>query len=252
MLTRSLAEKGLISIHPRARDRQTDITVRQGVVHALVHIDLQGVESHILRVSLQRGAELTLLVLSGHGKQHVIEQACTVAADAHLVWWNVTREDVQQSLNVRTSGAKAHVDVRWIARARKQERQELSVAVTHAACGGSGDVQVRCLSEDHGSIAVRGNIIIGKKAQGTEAFLDLQSIILDPKAQSKAIPAITVETNDVKAGHSATVSRIHPEDLFYLESRGLAPKEARKLFIDGFMNGLLSEMTDPRLRKYLR
>jgi len=234
VLTRASSAKKPVAIRPRGRERTTSIVAKSGT-HAAVCIDLRGMESHALHVVLQQGAELSLFTLSGGKKQSAITQTCMVAAGARLLWWNITRENVRQSLDIQTSGAKADADVRWIAHARQRERQELGVEVKHLARNGSGDVQVRCLSEDQGSILVRGSVVIGKKAKGTEAFMDLRSLILDPKAQSKAIPAITVETNDVKAGHSATVSRIHPEDLFYLESRGLSPKQARKLFVEGFL-----------------
>ena len=223
-----------MAIRPRKTDTRTDI-VAEPDARADVVLDLAGLEAHALHVVLKKGAELSLTVFSGGRKQGSIEQTCTVAAGARLMWRNRTEQNVRQSLHIQTDGAQAHADVRWIAHARQRERQELGVEVKHLARNGSGDVQVRCLSEDQGSILVRGSVVIGKKAKGTEAFMDLRSLILDPKAQSKAIPAITVETNDVKAGHSATVSRIHPEDLFYLESRGLSPKQARKLFVEGFL-----------------
>ena len=43
----------------------------------------------------------------------------------------------------------------------------------------------------------------------------------------------------MKATHSATVARIDDEKLFYLESRGIAKKEAEKMVVKGFLESVV-------------
>jgi len=50
-----------------------------------------------------------------------------------------------------------------------------------------------------------------------------------------AEPELEIRNNEVKASHAASVGRIDEEQLYYLCSRGMERKEARRLIIDGFL-----------------
>jgi Fe-S cluster assembly scaffold protein SufB len=106
--------------------------------------------------------------------------------------------------------------------------------------------------EDQASVVSRGVIEIASKGRGTETFLSDHVLLLDPKAQARAVPKLKIETNDVKASHSASVSRIHPEDLFYMMSRGISKEEAREMYVEGFLAELLEGISGSGLRGRLR
>jgi len=56
-------------------------------------------------------------------------------------------------------------------------------------------------------------------------------------------PQLEIENNDVRCTHGATVGKISDEHLFYLESRGIPPEEARRLIVFGFFNQVLDQVT---------
>ena len=52
-------------------------------------------------------------------------------------------------------------------------------------------------------------------------------------------PNLFIDENDVIANHSAHIGKCNEEEMFYLMSRGIEPKEAENLIIRGFLlNGL--------------
>jgi Fe-S cluster assembly protein SufD len=53
----------------------------------------------------------------------------------------------------------------------------------------------------------------------------------------------------VKASHSATVTRVTPEDLFYLKSRGLPDRLARRMFVEGFLSDLSERVVNLAVRE---
>jgi len=110
---------------------------------------------------------------------------------------------------------------------------------------------MRGVAEEKATITCNGSVEIGPKASGTQAHLTEKILILDPTARADAIPSLDVGTHDVQASHSAAISRIHPEDLFYFASRGIMAKKARKLFIDGFLGDLLGNIHNASLRTHL-
>jgi Fe-S cluster assembly protein SufD len=48
----------------------------------------------------------------------------------------------------------------------------------------------------------------------------------------------------VKCAHGATVGELDPVQLFYAQSRGLPPAEARALLLEGFVMGLWDSAKD--------
>lgn len=56
---------------------------------------------------------------------------------------------------------------------------------------------------------------------------------------SKILPNLLVDNYDVSASHSAYISDFDKDSIFYLESRGIEIKEARKLLLEGFLIGNL-------------
>lgn len=88
-----------------------------------------------------------------------------------------------------------------------------------------------------------GNIHIEQTAKGASARLNEHTLLLSNKAKINAIPGLKIDTNDVLATHSAGVTRIDDEQLFYAESRGIEEKEATKLIAEGFLSGIYQGMT---------
>ncbi len=94
----------------------------------------------------------------------------------------------------------------------------------------------------------KGNIMIAKEAQLTDSYLAHNTLLLSPQARARTIPALEIEADDVKAGHAATIGKVDDELMFYLTSRGISPKEAEEMLIQGFFADYLRMIPDEKLR----
>ena len=92
-------------------------------------------------------------------------------------------------------------------------------------------------------------IEITEKGRGTNTYLTEDVLMLDSTAHVDAVPALEIRTNDVKASHSATVSRVTAENLFYLQSRGIPETKARQMFVEGFLGALTERIADSGIRE---
>ena len=79
-----------------------------------------------------------------------------------------------------------------------------------------------------------GKILVQKLAQGTQAYQLCNHLILDEHALANVKPNLEIFADDVKASHGATISQIKEHELFYLLTRGIDPKLAKNLLIEGF------------------
>ena len=132
-------------------------------------------------------------------------------------------------------GAAARSDVVCVFAARNKDCQELSITNNFEATDGQGEVLMKGIAEESAHVSCRGMIAIGPHAHGTNTYLTQDVLMLDTTAKIDAVPGLEIKTNDVKASHSATVSRVSPEDLFYFASRGIGKQEARAMYIEGFL-----------------
>ena len=87
-----------------------------------------------------------------------------------------------------------------------------------------------------------GMIKIMPSGQKANALLVAHSLLLSEDASANNIPNLEIEADDVKATHSATVTNIDEEQLFYLRSRGLSSEESRHAIIKGFLEGVLFKL----------
>lgn len=111
---------------------------------------------------------------------------------------------------------------------------------------------VRAAMFDDSLVDYKGNIIIEKEAQLTDTYLAHHTLLLSDRARARTIPALEIEADDVKAGHAATIGKVDEELMFYLQSRGIATKEAEQMLISGFFEDQLKLVHDEKIQLSLR
>ncbi|OGJ54694.1 hypothetical protein A3D11_00200 [Candidatus Peribacteria bacterium RIFCSPHIGHO2_02_FULL_49_16] len=182
-----------------------------------------------------------------------IMQYARIEEYAKLQWINVTfGGEVEQMLHCECVGIHAQSDVRWIFAACDAEKQALSVKNTFSNAEGRGNILMKGIAEDTAHIHCRGFIDIGFNARGTDAYLTQNVLMLDSTAKIDAVPGLEIKTNDVKASHSATVSRMNPEDLFYFSSRGIEKGAARAMVTEGFLRSAWESLKHAQVRDHLQ
>ncbi len=94
-------------------------------------------------------------------------------------------------------------------------------------------------------------IDIEESLKNCSAFLDLKSFLLHKKAKAVMIPSLNIKTNQVKAGHSASISFLDDESIFYLQSRGLSKQKSQEMFLKGMVDSVLQDLKNNELRNFL-
>ncbi|HLD63506.1 MAG TPA: SufD family Fe-S cluster assembly protein [Candidatus Peribacteraceae bacterium] len=222
---------------------------------AAVQIKLQKNVSYCaLEVFLEPRASLSCLLLQAEAGTdvHIIQRA-RLADGARLHWQNATfgGGNVSQDLQTELTGANAESTVDWAFYARGNDKYDLRVRNIYAGRDGGGEITMKGVAQDKAHVRCDGMIEIGTKGTGTDAYLTEDVLMLDPTAKIDAIPGLEIKTNDVKASHSATVSRVTPEDLFYFAARGIPRAEARRMYVLGFLASLFYDNAAESLQKIL-
>ncbi|MBL0210452.1 MAG: Fe-S cluster assembly protein SufD [Holophagaceae bacterium] len=110
----------------------------------------------------------------------------------------------------------------------------------------------KAIVDDEARAVFNGRIFVRKGAQGTDARQQSRNLLLSEKARVDTKPQLEIDTDDVKCAHGAAIGQLDPEELFYLQSRGLNDQAARNLLTYGFAADLLAHIPVTSLRRQLR
>ena len=122
------------------------------------------------------------------------------------------------------------------------ERYSITSNITNLGKNSKGKVVSKGVYRDGSKGLFKGMATIGKDAKNSISYLAGHSILLGKNSSSDAIPGLKIDTNDVKATHSASIAQIDEAQLFYLMSRGLSLDDANKLVVEGFLSPVLSQI----------
>lgn len=252
----SLASRGTkhgVQIVVRGADTQITVPAGFAAPAPIVLSKFTDHTTHNIIVTAGAGASVTIVTtVPANMKQVTIVQRGTVEKNASVHWFNMTMgQETEQSLVSQISGANARSTIDWIFLASGDNQQKINARNVFTEENGGGEITIKGVAEEKAHVACSGMIEIGPKGRGTQTYLTENVLMLDPTARVDAIPGLEIKTNDVKASHSATVSRVTPEDLFYFASRGIAEGDARKMFIEGFLFDLVERIVDSDERDHM-
>jgi Fe-S cluster assembly protein SufD len=96
-----------------------------------------------------------------------------------------------------------------------------------------------------------GKIFVREGAQKTDAMQTNKNLLLSNKARVDTKPQLEIYADDVKCAHGAAVGQIEPEELFYLETRGIGPELGRSLLTYGFAAEVIAKIKLESIRTEL-
>ena len=121
----------------------------------------------------------------------------------------------------------------------------------HQAPNTKSDLLYKNALLDTAKTIFSGLIVVDPDAQKTDAYQSNRNLMLSDQAEANSLPGLEIQANDVRCTHGATSSRIEPEQLFYLESRGIPPVVASELLVFGFFEEVLNRLESESLHAVL-
>ena len=140
------------------------------------------------------------------------------------------------------TGRRARSSFTGITFAGAGQNLDTGTKVVMAAPDTRATVETKGISKGGGIQTFRSSIVVTPAAEGAQATVSCQSLMLDDESRSDTIPAMDVRAKNVDIGHEATIGRIGDDKVFYLMSRGISEEEARAMIVNGFANPVAKEL----------
>ena len=163
-----------------------------------------------LSLDLAKGATAAVHVLNAGGEYGRIELEVTLHEGADFILGGAQLGTASQTLEIVTT-------------------------VTHAEPNATSRQLVRSVLGQQATGTYLGKVAVSRGAIGTDAEQSVRAMLLDRSATANAKPELEIFADDVKCAHGCAVGELDKNGLFYLQSRGLTPPQAKRLMLQAFI-----------------
>ncbi|WP_410617024.1 Fe-S cluster assembly protein SufD [Amycolatopsis sp. lyj-109] len=203
------------------------------------------------------GAKVTVVSVQDWADDavHVSEQHLKLGRDAALRHTVITLggDLVRVSPTATFTDKGGDVDMLGVYFADGGQHQEHRLFVDHAVPNCKSRVGYKGALQGEGAHTVWiGDVLIRAAAEATDTYEFNRNLVLTPGARADSVPNLEIETGEIEgAGHASATGRFDDEQLFYLQSRGIAEEAARRLVVRGFFHEILVKIDVPEVRERL-
>jgi Fe-S cluster assembly protein SufD len=154
-------------------------------------------------------------------------------------------------LHAVLSGEGAEVHLSGIAVLGHEGHSDVTTHIEHAAGHTLSTQLFKHVAGGKSRAAYQGKITVREGAMGSDSRQTARALLMSQRAEADLKPELIIFADDVKCAHGATVGDLDLESLFYLRSRGIPEKEARRLLIHAFLEEAVAAIDDGALRDYI-
>ena len=211
---------------------------------------LDGGQSYLagtLEVRLARDARLELASLQELPATTVaFQHRNAIIGEGATLHWALAQLGsrlVRSRVDNRLEGDRSSVEQVEIVFGGSDQVFDLTSYTHHVGRDTTGNLLSKGALLDRARSFMKGMIVIDRSAVGTDSFLGEFGMNLAKATRSVAIPSLEIDQPDCRrAAHASSVGPIDESQLFYLESRGIPPDEARKFIVLGFLEPVVARV----------
>jgi Fe-S cluster assembly protein SufD len=220
-------------------------TVPQGFFHGTTEVVL-GTGASLAMASIQ---DLPPSQVAFQHRHAAIGEGATLHWALAQLGSRLTRSRVDN----RLEGDRSSVEQVEIVFGTDEQLFDLTSYTRHLGRDTTGNLLSKGALLDRARSYMKGLITIEKSAIGTDSYLGEFGMNLSKATRAVAIPSLEIDQPDCRrAMHSSSVGPIDPNQLFYLESRGISPVDARKFIVLGFLEPVVARVPLESAQELLR
>ncbi|WP_256298889.1 Fe-S cluster assembly protein SufD [Haloarchaeobius salinus] len=156
----------------------------------------------------------------------------------------LTKSEVETTLD--GDGSESHIVGAFFG--HHDQHFDINSRVWHRAEHTTADLVTRGVLADRARSVYEGVQDVGRDAWNTSSYQRENTLMLSDDSEADASPKLIINNHDTEASHSATVGQVDAQDLFYMTSRGVDPRSARNMLVEGFFVPVLDEVAVDELR----
>lgn len=149
------------------------------------------------------------------------------------------------------SAPGSHIQMNSLALPSNGDQFDSRTYLHHHAAHCSSQQLHKVIARDEASGVFDGMIYVSPDALKTDGQMDNHNLLLSDHARINSRPKLEIYADDVKCSHGATTGQIDPQQIFYLQARGINKAQAEKIITHAFAIDVCEKISHVGVRQYL-
>lgn len=158
---------------------------------------------------------------------------------------------LRNNLNIEVDGQNCETRLNGVYLAQGKQHIDNHTYVDHKKPNCFSSENYKGVLNDDATAVFNGKVMVQPDAQKINAFQNNQNILLSDGATINSKPELEIYADDVKCSHGSTTGQLNEEAMFYLQSRGVTEKSAKKMLVRAFVFDVLEEIKLESFREYV-
>ena len=159
---------------------------------------------------------------------------------------------LKNEINCNLNGKYSSAFINGVFSLDADKHHEIRTSVNHLVENTKSYQLIKSVLDDSSKSVYQGKIYVSPEAQKTDGYQLSKCILLDKNTEFNAKPELEIYADDVKCSHGSASGSLNENSIFYLRSRGLNFKQAKKLLINGFFLDVIEKITDEEIKNFIK
>jgi Fe-S cluster assembly protein SufD len=205
-----------------------------------------------VEVVLGEGSEFTHLRCAPAAAKSFSIEHIAVAAEknaryrAHFANFGSRLSRTELHILLQGEGAEAHLSGVTVVGA--ELHADVTSHIEHVAGNTLSRQLFKHVAGGRSRAVYQGKITVREGANGSDSRQTAKALLMSGRAEADLKPELIIFADDVKCAHGAAVGDLDVDSLFYLRSRGIPEREARRLLVHAFLEEAITAIDDGAIR----
>lgn len=228
-----------------------EMLVKERNVGEHVSMSLQSIEIYLSKgaklsyTDLEQTSELSRRISTLH--LHQEEES-----DANINFFSLTNGKTRNNYHCDLAGEGANLQLGGFVVNSDKEHTDNFSFISHSVPHCTSTELFKYVLRDDSYGVFTGRILVAIDAQKTQAYQTNNNLLLSKTARMQAKPQLEIYADDVKCSHGMTTGQLSEQALFYMQQRGIAKDEAKRLLSIAFSEDVLLHLNREELRDEVR
>jgi len=224
-----------------------EMLVKERNVGEHVSMSLQSIEIYLSKgaklsyTDLEQTSEISRRISTLH--LHQEEES-----DANINFFSLTNGKTRNNYYCDLAGEGANLQLGGFVVNSDKEHTDNFSFISHSVPHCTSTELFKYVLRDDSYGVFTGRILVAIDAQKTQAYQTNNNLLLSKTARMQAKPQLEIYADDVKCSHGMTTGQLSEQALFYMQQRGIAKDEAKRLLSIAFSEDVLLHLDREELR----
>ena len=193
-----------------------------------------------LTIFLQKDSVCNLRIFYKENKNSlVLRTFLSENAELNVYFADFSMGNSSLSANSILYGNEAKSTFKYSSISKNNDAKNYHISFSHIGEKTISNLEGYSVNMNESKLKVEGVSHIEKNSIKSKAHQKIKGILFDKESVAIANPILKIDCDDIEASHACAIGSLNDNHLFYLLSRGLPLKDARKLITFGYLNPIV-------------